>query len=183
MLEGYRFNKMMVLLIITLLFGSIFVTFGCLEDDESRTPEDTLIEFFKSVDSEDGKEAMDLFASRFVDNESIEEKMKQMKRDISNGNFTVEEYEIKDVELEEDMNQTEREDMDKFANFCENYTDKDVQSYCRIKVNMTETFSSGENYTGEVRLPLVKIDDSWYLTNILYAKYLYESLPTGGPDR
>lgn len=181
MLEESRPSKIMVLMVITLVIGSIFITFGCLEDNGGNTPEDTLIEFFKSVDTQDGEEAMDLFASKFVDNETIKEKLNQMKKDISNGNFTIEDYEIKEVRLEEDMNQTEREEMDKFASFCENNTDKDVQSYSRIKVNMTETFSDGENFTDEIELPLIKIDDSWYLTNILYADYLYQSIPAGNP--
>lgn len=165
------------------MIGSIFISIGCLEDDGGNSPEDALIEFFKSVDTQDGKEAMALFASKFVDNETIEEKREQMKEDISNGNMTIERYSIKEVRFKEDMNQTEKEDMNKFADFCENYTDKDVQSYCRVNVNLTESFSDGQNYTGEVELPLIKIDDAWYLTDILYADYMYRNLPTGGYDQ
>ena len=182
-LKENKYNKMIVILVMTLLIGSIFVTFGCLEDEGGNSPEDALIEFFKSVDTQEGKEAMSLFASKFVDNETIEEKREQMREDISNGNMTIERYSIKEVRLKEDMNQTEKEGMDKFADFCENYTDKDVQSYCRVNVNLTESFSNGQNFTGEVELPLIKIDDGWYLTNLLYASYLYRNLPVDGPSQ
>lgn len=172
----------MVLLVITMIFASIFVTFGCLEDDENSKPEDTLIEFFKTVDTQDGEEAMDLFASKFVDNETVKNKREEMMDDISNGNFTIESFEIKNVNMKEDMNESEKEDMDDFASYCENRTDKDIHSYSRIKVNITQSFSQdSENFTSEIEMPLVKITSDWYLTNILYADYLYQNIPAGNP--
>ncbi len=157
---------------------SIFISVGCMEDSESRTPKGTLIEFFEKIDTKNGKEAVDLLASKFVDNETIEKKREQMIKDISNGNMTIETFEIKDIEMKEDMNQTEKDKMGEFVSYCENHTDKDIQSYCKIKVNMTRSFTDEkENHTSESEFPLIKIDDEWYLPNILFSYYLYESLP------
>lgn len=184
-------RKLGVGLVSILLISVLFM--GCVEEESQEysqeSPEDAFSLFVERINDEDGDGVIELFDTQFLDDDFWEESSEQQEglnstRDaIDNGELEIHSYEINVTYLEDmdedssPLNRTQAENFKDGINEFENFT-ATVDDLCMVKYEWNSTVDedsfledladSGESEQSEGFLPMVEINDEWYIGFISY---------------